>query len=304
MKDEEIRKKYQRDDENDLRGTNVGAMDRFIEMLHLHERSTDSHISSIAENFEQIDKVAPNFTIFQGDECFFMHNFNAYQISENANMLVASHEFGHGVLSIVNNTIVPEDYGNVIEKAKQHAISPENKEKFKEYIQYISGKTDRKEERTEAEKGPVSDIISSIFQLQGLRIGTSDNICIFPSSHSREYYYDEEKNQPNFENIFDEDFANYYSLKVNNCTQEIETIRSLFGDEFISALNSELEKIYERLVAIKKIEVYKNLNHPMEQIKGIVTSSRQSEIQGINSLEKVAETDDRIIKETEDEISE
>ena len=186
MKDEEIRKKYQRDDENDLTGTNVGAVDRFIEMLHLNERSTDSRISSIAENFEMIiDKLAPNFRIFQGDKCFFRTNFNIYQISENASMLDASHEFGHAVLSIVNNTIPPEDYGNVIEKAKQHAFSPENKEKFKEYIQYISGKTDRKEERTEAEKEEVSDIISSIFQLQGFRIDTPDNVCIFPSSHSR-----------------------------------------------------------------------------------------------------------------------
>lgn len=304
MKDEEIRKKYQRDEGNDLISTNVGAVNRFIEMIHVHERSKDSGIRSIAENFEQIGKIAPNFKIFQGDKCFFLHNFKAYQISENTNMILASHEFGHGVLSIINDTKVPEDYGNVIGRAKQHAISPENKGKFKEYIQYISGKTDRKEERTEAEEGPVSDIISSIFQRQGIRIDTPDNVCMFPSSHSREYYYDEERNQPNLKNIFDEDFANYYSLKANNCTQEIETIRNLFGDEFINTLDSELEKISERLIAIKETEEDKSLNDSMEQIKGSITTTRQSEIQGINSLEKVVEADDKIIEETGDEISE
>ena len=58
MKEEEIRKKYQRDNENDLRGINIGAMDRFIEMLHIHEKSEDSCIRSIADNFEYIDKKA------------------------------------------------------------------------------------------------------------------------------------------------------------------------------------------------------------------------------------------------------
>lgn len=306
MRDEEIRKRYQREDENDLRGTNVGAMNKFIEMLHLHEECEDSRISSIAENFEHIDKLASNFIIFESDDCFFMHNFKAYQISENTDMLVAAHEFGHGVLSMMNDTKVPENYGDIIANAKQHALSPENKQYFKEYIQYISGKTEQKECRTEAEKGPVSDIISSIFQLQGLRIDTPENVCIFPGSHSREYYYDEEKNQPKLDKIFDEDFANYYSLKVNNCKEEIQTIKNLFGDEFVEALDIELEKVSERLEAVKENEIQKESKDPMEQIKSVVAFSRQGEIQSINSLEKNAEINDKSteVEENGDEISE
>jgi len=186
MREEEIRKKYQRADDTDLRGTNIEAMDRFIEMLYLHEKSEDPRVKDIAENFEYIDKIAPNFVIFQGDKCCFMHNFKAYQIAKDTDMLVASHEFGHAVLSMMNDTTVPENYGDIIQRAKQHALSSGNKEYFKEYVQYICGKTDKKEERTEAEKGPVSDIISSIFQFQALRIGSQDNVCIFPSSHPRD----------------------------------------------------------------------------------------------------------------------
>lgn len=252
MREEKIRERYQREDENDLRGTNIGAMDRFIEMLMLHEESENLHIRSIAENFEYIHILAPNFVIFQAKDCFFMHSFKAFQISEDTDMLVASHEFGHGVLSIMNDTVVPEGYGDIIARAKQYALSLKNKENFRDYIEYLSGKTDKKEDRTEAEKGPVSDIISSIFQLQGLRIKTPDNVCIFPSSHPREYYYDEEKEQPNLKNIFDEDFANYYALKVNNCTREIETIRSLFGDEFVDMLDAELEKASEKLAKARE----------------------------------------------------
>ncbi len=287
MKEEEIRKRYQREDENDPRGTNIVAMDKFIQMLSLHEESKDFRINSIVENFEVIDKVAPNFIIFQGKDCFFMRNFKAYQISENTNMLVAAHEFGHAVLSIMNDTAVPENYGEIIAKAKQHALSTENKENFKQYVQYLSGKTNESGERTDAEKGPVSDIFSSIFQLQGLRIGTEDNVCIFPSSHSREYYYDEEKSEPNLKNIFDEDFANYYALKVNNCVKEIETIRMIFGDEFLQTLDMELEKASERLIEAKKKEDEKV--NPLEKIKDVVVFSKQSEIENVNSIEKVAE---------------
>ena len=285
MTEEEIRKKYQREDESDLRGTNVEAMDRFIDMLKLHESSEDPRIRGIAENFESVNKLAPNFVIFQSQKCLFMHNFKAYQIAEDTNMLVATHEFGHAILSIMNNTEVPENFGKIIKKAKEYAISPENKENFKEYIQYLAGKTDQKEERTEAEKGPLSDIISSIFQQQGLRIGTHENICMFPSSHTRDYYYDEKKGELNLKNIFDEDFANYYSLKVNNCKQEIETIKKLFGEELIQALDAELEKAYEKAVSGKENPRQKQPKDPIEPIKDIIINLRQGELQNI-SLEE------------------
>lgn len=301
MREEEIRKKYQREDPADLRGTNVGAMNRFIQMLQLHEKSKEPRVKEIAENFEYIDKIAPNFTIFQGKECFFMHNFKAYQIAENSDMIDASHEFGHAVLAMMNNTEVPENFGDTIKRAKEYAISPENKEYFKEYIQYLCGKTDKKDERTEAEKGPVSDIISSIFQYQALRIGTQDNICVLPGSHTRDYYYDEEKDTPNLKKIFDEDFANYYVLKANNYEQELETVRKLFGDEFVKVLDAELEKASEKLKSVKENAVEEQSKDPMEQIKGIITSSREGEIQNVNSLEQIKDMETESTKKEESE---
>lgn len=305
MKEEEIRKKYQREDDTDLRGVNIGAVDKFIEMLHLQEENKDLRISSIARNFEYMGELAPNFTIFQNEKCLFMRNFKAYQISERTNMLVASHEFGHAVLSIMNKTEIPENYEDLIKRAKQHAISPENKEYFKEYIQYLCRKTQEAERRTEAEKGPVSDIISSVFQFQGLRIGSEDNICILPSSHSRNYYYDEEKGKLNLKNIFDENFANYYALKTNNCTQELETVRALFGDEFLQTLDEELEKAYLKLEKVKENRNQgKTKEDAVESIKSVIMFSRQGEIDNINSLEQIAQMENRDAKESESEINE
>ena len=121
MKEEEIRKKYQRENESDARGTNVKAMDKFVQLLNQHKQSNDPRINDITENFEGIGKLAPNFTIFEAKDCFFMHNFKAYQISEDTDMLVAAHEFGHAILSIMNHTVVPKDYNEIITK-KQNSM--------------------------------------------------------------------------------------------------------------------------------------------------------------------------------------
>ncbi len=283
MNEQEIRLKYQRDDENDLRGTNILAMDRFIEMLKLHEKSDDLRIRSIADNFDKFGKISPNFTIFEDEKCAFMHQFKAYQISKDTNMLVASHEFGHAVLSIANNLQLPDDYENVIERAKKHALSQEHKEEFKEYVQYLCDRTEQRGKRSEAEKKLVADIISSIFQSPGLRIGSNENVCILPAYHLRGYYYDEESKTPNVKNIFDEDFANYYTLKVNNCDKEIETLKSLFGEELINVLDNQLQIAYERLDKYKSNENKENIT---EQIKGTVVYTRQGEIDQINEKEK------------------
>ena len=39
MTEQEIRKKYQRDDETDLRGANAGAIDNLIGMLEIHKNA-------------------------------------------------------------------------------------------------------------------------------------------------------------------------------------------------------------------------------------------------------------------------
>lgn len=291
MNEQEIREKYQRSDESDPRGSNVDAINRFIEMLKQHEKSTDSRIRSITLNISSLSKLAPNFTIFQGKGCFFMHKFKAYQIASDSNMLTVSHEFGHAVLSIANDTKVPSGYDTLISRAKQYALLPENKEYLKNYIEYLCGKTEEKDLRTEAEKGPLSDIISSIFQREGLRIGSFDNICIFPSCHRRSYYFDEENNLPNIKNIFDEDFANYYALKANNCTKELETLKLLFGGEFVQALDMQLDLARERFLPSKDISHSQPVLNPMEQIKHVISFSREGELSTLslqleNNIEK------------------
>ncbi len=293
MTEQEIRKRFQRDDETDLRGTNKGAIDNLIGMLELHKNSSNEYVRSIAEHFGEFEKLAPNFVVFESedpDKCFYMHNFAAFQIGKETDPLISSHEFGHAVIGVTSKTEVPQNYENVIERAKAYALSPENKENFKAYITYLSQKGNP--ERTEAEKGPVSDIISSIFQQPGFRIGSYENVCMLPSFHNTDYYYDEEKDCVKIDKIYDEDFANFYALKANNCEKEIETLRGLFGDEMLQVLDSELLKsavILERVAAKEHREV--NVD-AIESIKGVITGTKREDIRSITEPEKENQKDE------------
>ncbi len=291
MTEQEIRKRFQRDDETDLRGTNSGAIDNLISMLELHKESSDMYIRSIAEHFEEFEKLSPNFVIFESqnpNECFYMHNFAAFQIGKDTDSLISSHEFGHAVIGITNKTKVPDGYEAIIERAKAYALSPEHKEKFKEYITYLSQKDNQ--DRTDAEKGPVSDIISSIFQQPGFRIGSYENVCMLPAFHNRDYYYDEEKSTMRVDKVYDEDFANFYALKANNCEKELEVLRQLFGDELLQVLDSELLKsavILERVAAKEHNETA--ISSTIDSIKSVITGTTQEEIRLIKDPEKEAE---------------
>ena len=248
-------------------------------MLKRHTVSTNKYVKSIADDFENFDKIAPHFVIFETKEegkCNYMHTFKALQISKNTSLEISSHEFGHAILGVTSNTKVPDDYENVIVRAKKYALSPENKEFFKSYIQSLS--KDGENSRTEGEKGAVSDIISSIFQQPGFRIGNFENVCMLPSCHSRDYYFDEEKNEMNVKRIFDEDFANFYSLKANNCEQEVETLRKLFGDEFIQVLDEELIKSAQKLEKVVDREDNGMQLSTLDNIKATITGERQGEI--------------------------
>lgn len=287
MTEQEIRKRYQRSDETDSRGTNIGAIDNFINMLNMHKNNSNEYVRSIAEHFGEFEKLAPNFIIFESqnpEECFYMHNFAAFQIGKETDSITSSHEFGHAVIRVTSKTKVPKGYENVISRAKSYALSPENKEKFKSYIMYLSQRNNQ--DRTEAEKRPVSDIISSIFQQPGFRIGSYENVCMLPGYHNRDYYFNEEKNSIKVDKIYDEDFANYYALKANNCDKELDTLKELFGEEIFQVLDSELLKAAVVLERVTAKEHSESTLSTMDSIKNVITGITIEDIQLINNPEK------------------
>lgn len=287
MTKEEFLNKYQRTDKNNPRGTNEKAVEVFLNMLEKQSKSSDENVRKIAGSIDAIGEVAPNFVIFEaqaGGNSFFMHNFKAFQIAPDCGYDVASHEFGHAILSMATDTKVPADFENVILRAKQHALSPENKEKFKAYVEFLSKGG---AERTQAEKGPVSDIISSIFQQPGFRVGSFENVCMLPVFHQRSYYFDEEKDCMKIKPIFDEDFANIFALKATEATKELETLRELFGDEFMQVMESQVELVadfFEKQSTKDKTvgNIESSLN---SKIMNAITGQKKSDIENVREPE-------------------
>lgn len=299
MDEKEIRRELQRDEgTEDMRGPNVGAMDNLIGMLEMHQNSTDEYIRSIANNFLELKKIAPNFTIFEVEDpnkCGYMRNFSAFQIAKETEPLISSHEFGHAVIGITSKTQVPVDYENVILRAKEHAKKPENIGKFREYINYLTDSENQN--RTKAEKGPVSDIISSIFQYEGFVRASDGKELILPGYHTRDYYFDEKNNSMITKNIYDEDFANFYSLKANNCEKELETLKELFGEELINVLDIQLLKSAVTLQRSASRETGEINFSALDNIKDVITESKKSDLSLIKDPEKVNLNE----KEPEDE---
>lgn len=272
MTEEEIRTRYERD--GGPLGANHNAINLFISMLQKNQKSYDTNVRSICDNIGNLKDIAPNFAIFETDKTSgFLKFFNALEISKDAPEITMSHEFGHAILKMINQGKIPENFENVITASRSHCIAPENIEQFIKYLDHLCDINNPN--RTEAERGPLSDILSSVFQYQALVFKRNGKRYVFPSSHKRSYYFDEEKGIRNVENIFDEDFANYFVLVAGNHTTELTVLRTLLGDEWIQTMQTELER------AGKNIEMGKekdDQNQTMDKIKQAIIGVREKEV--------------------------
>ena len=87
--DNYIKEKYLRTDENDIRGTNSVAVNKFINMIHKHLQSDNQNIRVIGGNIDKLATLAPNFILFeeQNNNANFMKIFNAMMLGNEAGEL-------------------------------------------------------------------------------------------------------------------------------------------------------------------------------------------------------------------------
>lgn len=279
MTKEEFLKVFTRTDKSDRLGTNENAIKIMADMLEAHEQCEDEDVRLIAENVGVIGKVAPTFTVFESqNSSMYMHNFKAYQLKVGCPLEVATHEFGHAVLNIATDTKVPDGFEEVVMNAQKHALLPENKDKFKEYVQYLAK---NKDELTTAEKGPVGDIISSIFQQPGFRIGSFENVCMLPSFHTHDYYFDDEQKCMKLKPIFDENFANIYTLRTMGAMQELGKLKEIFGEEFFRVMDEQIKNVaqfFERQASIGEVQNGFETENVHSKIMGQIIGQRSSEL--------------------------
>ena len=261
----EFKEKFQRTEENQM-GINTNVTNSIVDFIEGSKECKDENVKYFLDNFDKIDKVYQNFRVFESkDANGFMYLFKALNLTKDADNFTIGHEIGHVLNSMKNlrfvdpehslktQIVIPENFEKIVDNAKANCLLPENKEFFKEYVEHIC----KDKDISIAEKGPLSDILSAVFRQSGLRIGSVENVCIFPSQHAE--FYD--KNMPEnerMERIFDECFANVFDLKANNSEHELEIMERLFGKEFMQTFENEIEQATE--IYKREIEPDKNLN--------------------------------------------
>lgn len=233
-------------------GNNKDAVNMLTEMVKKGLQSSDENIRTIFSNTTGIKEKFEGFNIWIGDSFktgyllkFGVINVQSKDINDYVTLL---HEYGHAVFDIVLQGEYPEDFENIVNQAVNNAYSFKNQKielgdlkledgKFLNVLEYMC---DEKNKESTIGMGPLSDIMSAMWQVNAFSKPNGEQL-VLPYSHSREAYLKEDGGI-DYKRVYDEQFANFFSLKANNCTEELNLLRNMFGEEWYNSMN---EKILE-----------------------------------------------------------
>lgn len=231
---------------------NKSAVDVLFFLLNKGLESSDDKVKEIYKQIPKIKDIEPRFNVFLFPNHGYQSNFKAFNISRSNPFDTASlaHEYGHAVFDIFLEKNVPDGYDIILENARFNALNSSNKEfnygelnvkngKFRDLLEYICNQQDSKKLNGIE---PLSDIISSMWQYPGFN-NSKGSPFILPYYHKRDYYLDK-KGSVNYKTVFDEQFANFFSLKSTNQVEALNVLRNLFGDEWFDLMENNIDQIY------------------------------------------------------------
>ena len=78
----------------------------------------------LIDNFDNLLDYNENFKIFESEKygSNYMANFKALTVNRKDDNYVISHELGHAILNLVDNTTLPPDFEEVLIGAKDRAL--------------------------------------------------------------------------------------------------------------------------------------------------------------------------------------
>lgn len=215
-----------------------------VELLEvIISKGLNTEDENVKKIFSQVCKAKdmdPRFNIFISEEMgsAYMANFKALNINKKdiQDFNTIFHEYGHAMFNIALNTTIPDDYDKIVENAKKAALSNAN---FRPFLESMC----KKKEKTKGTE-LVSDIVGAMWQTAGFPDGRDkDSPFMLPYIHPRSEYVKDDV--INYNKVYDEQFANFFSLKANNCHEELDTLRDLFGDEWFNSMEETIQKINE-----------------------------------------------------------
>lgn len=180
----------------------------------------------------------------------YMKSMQAFEIKNDAPDLDVLHELGHFYYNIVLENKLPENYANINTQIRTNCYSLKNTTfsylgkqvengKFSNLLEIICNEEEKEK------VGPISDIISAI------GIGTSS----FVTGDKKEYYlrfhhrkdYYVKDNEINYKLVYDEQFANFFSLYMEGRYEDLEVLRVFYGDTWLQMMMGTLLEIDQKL---------------------------------------------------------
>lgn len=233
-------------------GNNKNAVDMLTRMVKKGLQSNDENVRAIFSNVISLKEKFEGFNIWIGDSFktgyllkFGVINVQSKDINDYVTLL---HEYGHAIFDIVLQGEMVEDFEDIVKQAVSNAYSFKNQKielgdlklddgKFINVLEYMC---DEKNKESTIGMGPLSDIMSAMWQVNAFSKPNGEQLTL-PYSHSRDAYLDKE-GKIDYKRVYDEQFANFFSLKANNCTEELNLLKNMFGDVWYNSMN---EKILE-----------------------------------------------------------
>lgn len=225
-------------------------------MIKFFENVYNDDTKDIIDNFVNLLQYHAYFKIFQSikSSTYYLRSFGALTISpSDCDNYTLGHELGHVFLHLIDNTTLPNDFEEIMLKSNHLApklegltIKLNDKDftdaKLRTVVEYICNKENKMED-----VGPFSDIISSMYQTHGFQ--THDNKqLILPFYHTKDYYVkkgiESENEKIDYAVVYDEQFANFFSLYINNRYDTLDCLRKIFGDEWYDLM-------YQKLLMVK-----------------------------------------------------
>lgn len=231
---------------------NEDAINMLIRMVKKGLQSSDENIKTIFSNVVSIKSIFEGFNIWIGDsfKTGYLLKFGVINIQNKDinDYMTLMHEYGHAIFDIVLQSEYPEQFQNIVNQAISNAYEFKNRKidfanlqledgKFLNILEYICNEKNRK---STIGMGPLSDIMSAMWQ-NGAFSKPNGEQLVLPYSHSRDSYLNED-GSVNYKIVYDEQFANFFSLKVNNCEKELNLLKDMFGEEWYNSMD---EKIFE-----------------------------------------------------------
>ena len=231
-----------------IKRSNRPLLEHLDSLIRTAEKSDDESVRYISQNFDKITFVSPFLKITDGPNDY-KPAINRLSIGPKADNSTVMHLLGD-VFQRATVREVPEEAEGFTRDAISHAKDPNNIGFFKKYVEFLS--KDDSGRVTEAERGPVSNIIAQVLGQSAFKINTEDNICKLPRMNLAE----KSQGVVSQEDVFRSVLASFFSLKALNNTEEINKLSKLFGSRFIDLFERQIEsaKDYFELHVKKNIK--------------------------------------------------